>query len=60
MKESTDKEKSMDNEETNETPDVTKTEKFVAGAITAGVVAFALEPLIEKSVRALKTFLKNR
>lgn len=50
----------MDNEETNETPDVTKTEKFVAGAITAGVVAFALEPLVEKSIRALKTFLKNR
>lgn len=50
----------MNNEETNENTDNSKTEKFVVAATCAGVVAFVLEPLVEKGVKFVKAYLKNR
>lgn len=50
----------MDNEETNENTDSSKSEKFVVAAACAGVVAFIIEPLVQKGVTFLKAYLKNR
>lgn len=50
----------MDNENTNEETPSSKTDKVVVGGTVMLVTVFLLEPLVEKGVKFVKAYLKNR
>lgn len=50
----------MDNENTNNDETSSKADKFIVGGVVMTVTVFLLEPLVEKSVKFAKAYLKNR
>jgi hypothetical protein len=50
----------VDNEENINDETNSKADKFIVGGVVMTVTVFLLEPLVEKGVKFVKAYLKNR